>query len=69
MAQEQGADLHTVLRGSLVQGGELPEVHGVHAGTMLAQQRKPYVSKKSSSTTKRLHVLISLRKLVPIFHI
>lgn len=35
MAQQQGTHLHPVLRGSLVERCELPEVHGVHTGTML----------------------------------
>lgn len=54
VAQQEGADLHTVLGSSLVQRGELPEVHSIHTGTMLAQQKKPWISKKSSSTSKKL---------------
>lgn len=54
VAQQEGADLHTVLGSSLVQRGELPEVHSIHAGTMLAQQKKPWIRKKSFSTTKKL---------------
>lgn len=40
MAQQQGTHLHPVLRRSLVERRELPEVHGVHTGTVL-QSEKP----------------------------
>lgn len=39
MAQQQGAHLHPVLRRSLVQRRELPEVHGVHTGTVLQGEK------------------------------
>lgn len=35
VAQQQRADLHPVLGRRLVEGGELPEVHGVDAGPVL----------------------------------
>lgn len=35
MAQQQGTHLHPVLRGGLVERRELPEVHGIHTGSML----------------------------------
>lgn len=35
VAQQQRADLHAVLRRCLVEGSELPQIHGVHAGSML----------------------------------
>lgn len=35
MAQQQGTHLHPILRGSLVERCELPEVHCIHTGTML----------------------------------
>lgn len=35
MAQQQRAHLHPVLRRSLVERRELPEVHGVHTGAVL----------------------------------
>lgn len=63
VAQQEGADLHTVLGSGLVQRGELPQVHSVHTGTMLAQQKKPWISKKSPSTTKKhtnFHFIIKI---------
>lgn len=39
MAQQQGTHLHPVLRRSLVQRCELPEVHGVHTGTVLQSEK------------------------------
>ena len=38
VAQQQGADLDAVLRGGLVQRGELPQVHRVHLRPVLYQQ-------------------------------
>lgn len=35
VAQQQGADLHPVLGGRLVEGGELPQVHSVDTCSML----------------------------------
>lgn len=35
VAQQQGTHLHPVLRGGLMERRELPEVHGIHTGTML----------------------------------
>uniref|UniRef100_A0A8C3M4D7 protein-tyrosine-phosphatase n=1 Tax=Geospiza parvula TaxID=87175 RepID=A0A8C3M4D7_GEOPR len=63
VAQQERADLHAVLGSSLVQRGELPQVHGIHTGTMLAQQKKPCIRKKSASTTKKLtdfHFIIKI---------
>ena len=39
MAQQQGANLHPVLGRRLVERSELPQVHGVHTGSVL--QREP----------------------------
>lgn len=60
VAQQEGADLHTILGSSLVQWSELPEVHSIHTGTMLAQQKKPWISTKSSSKLKSLQMFILL---------
>lgn len=35
VTQQQGTNLHAILGGSLVQRGELPEVHGIDARPML----------------------------------
>lgn len=35
VTQQQGTHLYTILGGSLVQRGELPEVHGINARPML----------------------------------
>lgn len=40
VAQQQRTHLHAVLRGSLVERGELPQVHGVHTRSMLTGNRK-----------------------------
>lgn len=63
VAQQERADLHAVLGSSLVQRGELPQVHGVHTGTVLAQQKKPCIRRKSASTTEKLtdfHFIIKI---------
>lgn len=35
VAQQQGADLHSVFRRCFVERGELPQVHGVHTCSVL----------------------------------
>lgn len=35
VAQQQRADLHAVFRRRLMEGGELPKVHGVHTRSVL----------------------------------
>lgn len=42
VAQQQGTNLHTVLGRCLVQGGELPQVHGVHTRAMLKTHKHMY---------------------------
>lgn len=35
VAQQQGTDLHSVLGRCFMEGSELPQVHGVHTGSVL----------------------------------
>lgn len=56
MTQQEGTDFYTVLGSSLMQGCELPEVHSINTGTMLEQEKKPFISRKSPSTTTKKHM-------------
>ncbi len=50
VAQQQGANLHSVLGRRFVQRSELPQVHGIHTGSML--QRETHITYDATKQTK-----------------
>lgn len=52
VAQQQRANLHSVFRRGFVEGGELPQIHGVNTRSMLKEGR----GRRDRSTEERLHL-------------